>query len=89
VRKETRTEVVPLTASKEVKRKVDELRKRIGPTLSRLVEQRASLRDEGKEYQAAMEAWEEDMGRQFDPEDLKRISLTITRPTNNTGEQGN
>ena len=89
VRKETRTEVVPLTASKEVKRKVDELRKRIGPTLSRLAEQRSPLREEGKEYQAAMEAWEEDMGRQFDPEDLKRISLTITRPTNNTGEQGN
>jgi len=86
VRMESRTAVVPLTASKEVMRKVDELRKRIGPTLSRLAEQRAPLREEGKEYQVAMEAWEEDMGKEIHPEDLQRISLTVTKQFNDTGE---
>ncbi|MBI4535311.1 MAG: DUF4065 domain-containing protein, partial [Ignavibacteriae bacterium] len=71
VKKETQTVVIPLTASKETRRKVDELRKRIGPTLRRLVEQRNSPREEGKEYQAAMETWEEDMSKEFDPETLK------------------
>lgn len=89
VRKDNLPVVVPLKASKETQLKVAELRKRIGPSLEKLSEQGASRSEEGKEYHAAMEGWENDMDKEFDPEALKRISLTITRSTHDTGKQGN
>jgi hypothetical protein len=82
--------VVPLKASRETERRISELRKRIAPTLKRLGEQRTAAElAAGKEYQEAMKAWDEEMNKEFDPEAIKRISLTITRPTDDTGKQGN
>jgi hypothetical protein len=89
VKKESQSLVVPLKASSDTQLRVAELRKRIGATLKRLAEQRASGREIGKEYHTAMGAWEQDLDKEFDPETLKRISLTVTRPANDTGKQGN
>lgn len=82
--------VVPLKASKETERKVSELRKRIALTLKRLGEQRTTTEhNAGREYQDAMQAWDEEMVKEFDPDALKRVSITITRPEHGTGKQGN
>lgn len=90
IKKEPEQVVVPLKASKETERRVSELRKRIAPTLKRLGEQRTIAEHAaGKEYQDAMEAWDEEMVKEFDAEALKRVSITITRPQDGTGKQGN
>ena len=89
IKKENAQVVIPLKASKETETKVAELRKRLAPTLKRLAEQRVTERNVGKEYQEAIEAWDEDMRKDFDPEVLKKITITITRPTYDSGKEGN
>lgn len=81
--------VIPLKASKETERKVAELRRLFAPTLKRWGERRKSERHEGKEYRDAMEAWDEEMNKEIDPEALKKITITITKPTTDSGKEGN
>lgn len=81
--------VVPLKASKETERKIAELRKSFAPTLKRWGERRKSEFHEGKEYQEAMEAWDEEMKKEFNPEALKKIILTITKPTSDSDKKRN
>ena len=89
ITKATQPVVVPLKASRETQLRVNQLRQLIEPTLKRLMEQRILERDEGKDYQLAMEAWDEEMSKDFDVEALKNISLIITRLPNHPGKQGN
>lgn len=89
VKKEPAALVIPLKASKETEQKVAELRKRLAPSLKKWGEQRIERRHEGKEYTEAMEAWDEEMNKELDPEVLKKISLTISKPHYDSGKQGN
>lgn len=90
IKNETEQVVVPLKASKETERKIAELRKRIATSLKRLGEQRATaVHSAGKEYQDAMRAWDEEMNKEFDPEALKKIFITITRPSHGPDKEGN
>jgi hypothetical protein len=84
IKKEIDQIVIPLKASKETEQKVAELRKRIAPTLKRLSEQRITERHEGKEYQEAIEAWDEE--EQVDAESLRHLKIII-KPQNNSDTQ--
>ncbi|MBI5020699.1 MAG: DUF4065 domain-containing protein [Ignavibacteriales bacterium] len=75
IKKETNKVVIPLKASKETEQRVAELRKRIAPTLKRLSEQRVTEKHEGKEYQKAIEAWDEE--EQVDAESLRHLKIII------------
>ena len=81
--------IVPLKASRETERKVDDLRKRLAPTLKRLADQRATGGHEGKEYAEAMKAWDQEMEKAIDPDSLKKIAITITKTSHESGKEGN
>ncbi len=89
IKKETTQVVIPLKASKETEQRVAELRKRIAPTLKRLGEQRRTEHHEDKGYKDAIQAWDEEMNKDFDPEALKNIFITITRQSYDAGKEGN
>ncbi len=92
VKKEPITRVIPLKASKETERKVAQLRERLAPALKKMGEERIRQRRTeaaGKEYAEAMQAWDEEMNAELDPEALKKIRIIITNPGDDSGKEGN
>lgn len=89
IRKEVSNVVIPLKASKKTEERIAELRKRIAPTLKRFGEQRIREIHKDKDYEEAMRAWDEDINKDFDPEALKNIILTITELPHDANKKGN
>jgi uncharacterized phage-associated protein len=89
IRKEMSNVVIPLKASKKTEEQIAELRRHIAPTLKRFGEQRIREIHKDKDYEEAMRAWNEDMNKDFDPEALKNIILTITELPHDTNKKGN
>ncbi len=81
--------IIPLTASKETELKVDELRKRIAPTLKKIAEQNRVMEPISEEYLDAMKAWDEETDKDWNAEDLKKVFINITRQLNDSDEKGN
>lgn len=89
VKKEPMTRLIPLKASKETERKVAQLRERLAPALKKMWEERRIPEAAGKEYAEAMQAWDEEMNAELDPEALKKIRIIITNPGDDSGKEGN
>lgn len=86
IKKENAQVIIPLKASKETELKVLELRKRFAQTLKRYARKHVPEIINDKDYQDAMDAWDEDMRKDFDPEILKKIKITINKHTYDSGE---
>lgn len=87
VLKEQQPETIPLKASQETEKKIAELRKRFGKRLIQLGEIEPSKEKTTESYKQALQAWDEEENSEW--EGIGKIRITITKPSQSSGAQGN
>jgi hypothetical protein len=85
--KEPTPQVIPLKASKEAEKKIANLRKRFEKRLTELSELERTREKATEPYMQTLQAWAEEENPGF--EGIEKIRITLTKPPQNSGAQGN